>query len=121
MSAPGVTVPRLTVPLIIESPVREPDGMGGFRLAWQDIGQIWAEMRSGAGGERLAEVGAQSVVNWRITVRAALAGAPRRPRPEQRLRMGEGPAARRFRIEAVSEVDRQGRWLTCIAKEESLA
>jgi head-tail adaptor len=121
MSAPGVTVPRLTVPLIIESPVREPDGMGGFRLAWQDIGQIWAEMRSGAGGERLAEVGAQSVVNWRITVRAALAGDPRRPRPEQRLRMGEGPAARRFRIEAVSEVDRQGRWLTCIAKEESLA
>ncbi|MFO1139531.1 MAG: head-tail adaptor protein [Paracoccus sp. (in: a-proteobacteria)] len=121
MNAPGVTVPRLTVPLIIESPVREPDGMGGFRLAWQDIGQIWAEMRSGAGGERLAEVGAQSVVNWRITVRAALAGDPRRPRPEQRLRMGEGPAARRFRIEAVSEVDRQGRWLTCIAKEESLA
>ena len=42
-------------------------------------------------------------------------------KPEQRLRMGEGPAARRFRIEAVSEVDRQGRWLTCIAKEESLA
>ena len=121
MNAPGVTVPRLTVPLIIESPVREPDGMGGFRLAWQDIGQIWAEMRSGAGGERLAEVGAQSVVNWRITVRASLAGDPRRPRPEQRLRMGEGPAARRFRIEAVSEVDRQGRWLTCIAKEESLA
>ena len=121
MNAPGVTVPRLTVPLIIESPVREPDGMGGFRLAWQVIGKIWAEMRSGAGGERLAEVGAQSVVNWRITVRAALAGDPRRPRPEQRLRMGEGPAARRFRIEAVSEVDRQGRWLTCIAKEESLA
>ena len=121
MNAPGVTVPRLTVPLIIESPVREPDGMGGFRLAWQDIGQIWAEMRSGAGGERLAEVGAQSVVNWRITVRAALAGDPRRPRPEQRLRLGAGPAERRFRIEAVAESDRSGRYLVCIAKEESLA
>ena len=121
MTAQAQTARRLTVPLVIETPIREADGMGGFRLVWRDIGRIWAEMRSGAGGERFAEVGARSVVSWRITVRAALAGDPRRPRPEQRLRMGEGPAARRFRIEAVSEVDRQGRWLTCIAKEESLA
>ncbi|MBP6678129.1 MAG: head-tail adaptor protein [Paracoccus sp.] len=113
--------PRLSVPLMIESPVREPDGMGGYRLIWQDSGRIWAEMRSGAGGERFAEVGAQSVVTWRITVRAALPGDPRRPRPEQRLRMGEDPDARRFRIEAVAESDPQGCWLVCIAKEESLA
>ena len=116
-----MNAPRLSVPLVIESPVREPDGMGGYRLIWQDIGRIWAEMRSGAGGERSAEVGARSVVTWRIIVRAALAGDPRRPRPEQRLRMGDGPDARRFRIEAVAESDPQGRWLTCIAKEESLA
>ena len=116
-----MNAPRLTVPLVLESPVRAPDGMGGFQLSWQAVGQVWAEMRSGAGGERFAEVGAQSVVTWRIFVRAAPMGDPRRPRPEQRLRMGEGPAARRFRIEAVSEVDRQGRWLTCIAQEESLA
>ncbi|WP_374635028.1 head-tail adaptor protein [Paracoccus sp. (in: a-proteobacteria)] len=116
-----MNAPRLSVPLMIESPVREPDGMGGYRLVWQDVGRIWAEMRSGAGGERFAEVGARSVVTWRITVRATLAGDPRRPRPEQRLRLGEGPDARRFRIEAVAESDPQGRWLTCIAKEESLA
>lgn len=116
-----MNAPRLSVPLMIESPVREPDGMGGYRLIWQDSGRIWAEMRSGAGGERFAEVGARSVVTWRITVRAALAGDPRRPRPEQRLRMGEGPDARRFRVEAVAESDAQGRWLVCIAKEESLA
>ena len=116
-----MNAPRLSVPLMIESPVREPDGMGGYRLVWQDVGRIWAEMRSGAGGERFAEVGAQSVVTWRITVRAALPGDPRRPRPEQRLRMGEDPDARRFRIEAVAESDPQGRWLVCIAKEESLA
>ena len=116
-----MNAPRLSVPLMIESPVREPDGMGGYRLVWQDVGRIWAEMRSGAGGERFAEVGARSVVSWRITVRAALAGDPRRPRPEQRLRMGDGPEARRFRIEAVAESDPQGRWLACIAKEESLA
>jgi len=113
--------PRLTVPLVVETPVRAPDGMGGFRLVWQDVGQLWAEMRSGAGAERFAEVGAQSVVSWRITVRAAPAGDARRPRPEQRLRMGEGAAARRFRIEAVAEADATGRWLVCVAKEESLA
>lgn len=116
-----MNAPRLAVALVIESPVREPDGMGGYRLVWQDSGRIWAEMRSGAGGERLAEVGARSVVTWRITVRAAQAGDPRRPRPEQRLRMGEGPDARRFRIEAVAESDPKGRWLVCVAKEETLA
>lgn len=113
--------PRLTVPLVIESPVRVPDGMGGFALSWQPVGQVWAEMRSGAGGERFAEVGAQSVVAWRITVRAAPAGDARRPRPEQRLRLGDGAEARRFRIEAVAESDPGGRWLVCIAKEEALA
>ncbi len=113
--------PRLTVPRVLESPVRVPDGMGGFQLTWQPVGQVWAEMRSGAGGERFAEVGAQSVVNWRITVRAALAGDPRRPRPEQRLRMGLGASQRRFRIEAVAEADAQGRYLVCIAKEELAA
>lgn len=116
-----MNVPRLTVPLVIEEPIRQADGMGGFRLTWQDAGRIWAEMRSGAGGERFAEVGAQSVVTWRITVRAAPAGDPRRPRPEQCLRMGEGPDARRFRIGAVAESDPQGRWLVCVAKEETLA
>lgn len=116
-----MSAPRLTVPLVLESPVRAPDGMGGFQLSWQPAGQLWAEMRSGAGAERFAEVGAQSVVNWRITVRAAPAGDARRPRPEQRLRMGEGALARRFRIEAVAEADPVGRWLVCIAKEESLA
>ena len=116
-----MNAPRLTVPLVIESPVREADGMGGYRLVWQDTGRIWAEMRSGAGGERFAEVGARSVVSWRITVRAALADDPRRPRPEQRLRMGEDPQARRFRIEAVAEDDARGRWLVCVAKEESMA
>ena len=116
-----MNAPRPTVPLVVESPLREPDGMGGFRLTWQEVGRIWAEMRSGAGAERLAEVGAQSVVTWRITVRAVPAGDPRRPRPEQRLRLGEGAQARRFRIEAVAESDAGGRWLVCVAKEEAPA
>lgn len=110
-------IPRLQVPLILESPERMPDGMGGFRLEWRPVGRLWAEMRSGAGHERFAEVGATSVTTWRITVRGMETGDPRRPRPDQRLRMGE----RLFRITSVAERDEQGRYLVCGAKEEKLA
>ncbi|WP_288948190.1 head-tail adaptor protein [uncultured Paracoccus sp.] len=113
-----MSTPRMTVPLVVESSARLPDGMGGFRQSWQEVGRIWAEMRSGAGGERVAALGTQSVVTWRITVRAAPAGDARRPRPGQRLRLGEGAQARRFRIDAVAESDPGGRWLVCIAQEE---
>lgn len=106
--------PVLNVPLQLETPQRQADGMGGFRMAWQVVGHLWAEMKAGTGRETRAEVGPQSLVSWRITVRAAKAGDPRRPRPEQRLRMGE----RLFRIDAVAERDPEGRWLTCFATEE---
>lgn len=106
--------PRSKVRLILEVPKREGDGLGGFRLGWQQQGVLWAEMVSGSGRERGAEVGAESVVTWRITVRGARAGDPRRPAPGQRLRMG----GRVFRIEAVAERDPAGKWLTCHAREE---
>ena len=108
---------QLNVPLILETPERVADGIGGYRLVWRPLGQLWAGMRAGAGGERFAEVGAKSVVTWRITVRAALAGDPRRPRAEQRLRMG----TRLFRIASVAEEGAGGRYLTCIATEEAMA
>ncbi len=72
-------------------------------------------MTSQRGAERAGEVGAASIVNWRITVRAAPEGDPRRPRPDQRMRMG----ARLFRIQAVTESDPEGRYLSCFAKEET--
>lgn len=50
-------------------------------------------------------------------MRGARDADPRRPRPEQRFRMG----ARVFRIEAVAEADPAGLWLDCIAKEERLS
>lgn len=73
--------PVLNVPLQLETPQRQADGMGGFRMAWQVVGHLWAEMKAGTGRETRAEVGPQSLVSWRITVRAAKAGDPRRPRP----------------------------------------
>ena len=106
--------PRPRVRLVLEAPQRESDGLGGFRVVWRPRGVLWAEMASGAGRERGAEVGAESVVAWRITVRAARAGDPRRPAAGDRLRMG----ARLFRIDAVAEGDPAGMWLVCHAREE---
>lgn len=112
-----MAAPRLNVPLILESPVRQGDGLGGHRVTWQPVGKLWAEMRSGSGRERGGQAGAESVVRWRITIRAAAQGDPRRPRPDQRLRL-EG---RLFRIEAVAERDSEGRYLLCFAREEDQA
>ena len=109
--------PRLNVALVLETPIRQPDGSGGFRRIWQREGRLWAAMEAGSGGERLAEVGAKSVTSWRITTRAAPPGDPRRPRPEQVFTLG----TRRFRILSVAERDPAGRYLTCHAQEEDLA
>ncbi len=110
-----MSAPRLNIPLVLESPERVGDSMGGHVVEWRVLGRLWAEMKSQSGAERAGEIGAASVVNWRITVRAAPAGDPRRPRPDQRLRMEQ----RVFRIQAVAEQDRDGRFLTCMAKEEA--
>lgn len=112
-----MSAPQPTVPLLLEHAARVDDGMGGYRVEWRALGIVHGRMRAGSGSERAGEVGAQSVVAWRITLRAARDGDPRRPRPDQRLRMGN----RVFRIMAVAEADARGLWLTCMAKEEGLA
>ncbi|MFC0340084.1 head-tail adaptor protein [Paracoccus niistensis] len=111
-----MSAPRATVPLVLERPERVADGMGGYRMEWRSLGILYAQMRAGSGAERQGEVGAESVVPWRITVRAARAGDPRRPGAGQRFRMG----GRVFRIEAVAEADGAGLWLDCRAREEGL-
>ncbi|AUH63131.1 head-tail adaptor protein [Paracoccus zhejiangensis] len=106
--------PRLNLPMILETPERQGDGAGGYRTVWQVVGQLWAGLSAVSGAERSGQAGAQSVVTWRIVTRGAPEGDPRRPRPEQRLRMG----LRLFRIDAVAERDGDGRYLTCFAREE---
>lgn len=103
--------------LLLEAPWRVPDGMGGQATQWRALGAVWGAMRASAGREARGEVGAVSTVTWAITLRAAPAGDPRRPKTGQRLRMG----ARLFRIEAVAETGPAGRWLTCHAIEEGAA
>lgn len=112
-----MAVARLNVSLTLEAAQRQGDGVGGYRVVWRQLGILWAGMKAGSGRESFGEVGAESVVAWQITVRAAPVGDPRRPAAGQRFRQGE----RLFRIEAVAEGDPHGRWLICRAREEEMA
>lgn len=109
MSAP-VTNRRL----MLEAPVRLPDGAGGYVAGWAERGVLWAAIAAGTGREAMAPGAALSRVALRITVRAAPAGAPSRPVAGQRFREG----GRVYAIHAVTEADAGGRWLTCVAEEE---
>ncbi|MBK5944918.1 phage tail protein [Rhodobacter veldkampii DSM 11550] len=112
-----MSAPRLNRRLVLEEARRVPDGAGGHVLDWVGLGEVWAEVRAGAGRERAGELLTLALVAWRITLRAAPEGSPRRPRPEQRLREG----GRVFRILAVAEADPGARYLTCFAQEEVVA
>ena len=100
--------------LVLETPDRTPDGAGGYGETWQQVGTLWAEMIARAGREVTDGTAQLSSTAYKITVRAAPYGAPSRPKPEQRLRDG----SRIFRIEAVTDRDPMGRYLTCYAQEE---
>jgi len=112
-----MSVPHLSRRLVLEEAQRVPDGAGGFALTWATKGTLWAAIEAGAGRERAGESATISTAAYRITVRAALVGAPSRPRAEQRFRDG----ARVFVIGAVTEADEDGRYLTCHATEEVLS
>lgn len=109
--------PVLSRRLVLETPQRAPDGAGGYVTTWAALGQLWAEVKAGTGRELADGLVTLSSVPLRITVRASPVGALSRPQPEQRFREG----GRIFRILAVAEGDAQGRFLTCIAREEVLA
>ncbi|QBX99842.1 head-tail adaptor protein [Rhodophyticola sp. CCM32] len=103
--------PHLSRRLRLEGPARAPDGAGGFVEVWEHLGIIWAEVapRTGRDDATISRLG------LRITVRAAPQGAPSRPTPQQRFVDG----TRIYRIEAVTETDPEGRYLTCYASEEA--
>ena len=108
-----MTPPRLTRLLTLETPARVADGAGGFAENWTVLGRLWAEVTLRTGRES----GGFSKSRFRILVRAAPQGSTMRPGPDQRFRDGD----RVFRIEAVSERDPEGRYLTCLATEEVVA
>ena len=109
-----MNAPHLNRALVLEAAVRTPDGAGGFTEAWVAQGTLWAEVLPGSGSDTLGEERMLSAVPYRITVRGAPVGSGSRPKAGQRLREG----TRLFLIQAVTERDPFGRYLTCFAREE---
>ena len=107
----------LNRPLVLENPVEVADGAGGLTVSWVPLGVLWGEVKPSSGREIGGEEVLIAAVGFRITVRGAVVGSPRRPRPEQRFRDG----ARVFVILAVTERDLSGAFLTCFAREEEPA
>jgi len=103
--------PQMTRKLVLETPGRVPDGAGGYTQTWTALGIVWAEVLP----RTAREDSAASRLGLKITLRAAPQGAPSRPTPQQRFRDG----ARLYLIEAVTEADPTGRFLTCFAIEET--
>jgi len=109
--------PRLNRRLILETIDRVSNGSGGYVETWTQLGQLWGRIETRVGrttGDDDAEL---AIVTARITVRAAGPDSPRRPRPGQVLREG----SRRFLVDAVSEADPTGMYLTCFAREEEVS
>jgi head-tail adaptor len=109
-----MNTPHLNRALTLEGVVRTPDGAGGYTEVWTVLGTLWAEVLPGSGSDALGEERMLSAVPYRVTVRGAPMGAPSRPKAGQRLREG----TRLFLIQAVTERDTDGRYLTCFSREE---
>ena len=99
--------------LVLEARESLPDGSGGFIVTWREVGTVWADLAARTGREDFVAGQARPRVEYRIMVRGAPAGAPSRPRPDQRFREGE----RVFNILTVAESDRSGRYLEIRAEE----
>lgn len=110
-----MTTVHLNRRLQLQRPQRVEDGAGGFAVAWEDVGTLWAEVIPGQGRDRDGEEVTLASVPYRIHVRGAPQGSARRPLPGQRFRDG----GRVFAIHAVTERDGTGLYLTCFAREET--
>lgn len=105
MSGPG----ELRHRLVHETPVATPDGLGGAGLAFAVAGELWGAIRTAAAPAEIADRPG-AVRTHRVTLRA-----PAAVTPGDRLRLG----ARLLLVEAVSDEDGRGRWLTCRCREET--
>ena len=98
---------------MLEAREPQPDGSGGFAVAWVPLGTLWADVAARGGREDFIGGQARPRARYRIVVRAAPVGAASRPRPEQRFREG----ARVFDILTVAEHDGRGAYLEILAEE----
>ena len=111
-----MSLPRLNRLMVLEGPQRTPDGAGGHETTWTTLGSLFVDVMKGTGRQSIGQIAPLSRGTFRAIVRAAAQNSPSRPKPGQRLRVGN----RLFRIDAVTEYDRGGLYLCCYVVEEAL-
>lgn len=109
-----MSTPELNRALVLETPAQVSDGAGGFALSWSTVGSLWGEITAGSGNDPAGVEITLATVPYKITIRGAPVGSPRRPEPKQRFRSG----SRIYDILAVTERDPDGQYLICFAREE---
>lgn len=93
--------------VMLQSPARTEDDLGGAAITWSDEGEVWAELAPAGAGERIAYDTASAVVSYTLHIRARAD-----VRAGWRARLG----ARVFRVLAVRDV--AGARLDLICEEE---
>jgi SPP1 family predicted phage head-tail adaptor len=96
--------------LLLEQPVRTPDGGGGATVTWETVAELWAHVRPISGDERLRHDQLAGRVTHVVWIR-------HRPGvlPAMRFRQG----ARIYEIVAALEVGHRTH-LKCLCEERSL-
>lgn len=108
-------LPHLSRKLVLEENSRISDGAGGFTDNWVALGTLFAQITARTGRARETSLNDRSEVRMKITVRSAPVGTTMRPRAGQRF----VEQSRIYEIDAVSETDPAGLYLTCWATEEA--
>lgn len=93
-----------------------PDGAGGFIETPQVLGYIWVNIDAKLGRVSAEDGVTLTSVPLKVTARSAPINSPQRLRPGQVL----VESTRRFRILSVAEAGDDGKYLTCVAREEEV-
>ena len=102
---------ELRARLVLEEPVRTPDGGGGASESWIAVATVWGQIEARPGGEAIQADRVTATVVHNVTIRYR-AGVL----PEMRFRSG----TRIFQILSVVDVKDRDRWLICRCEQRDL-
>ena len=99
---------RLKHKLVLQKELRMPDNMGGYIKSWQDIGELWAEIKPIGGLEMLFAGKNRASVTHKIWLRY-------RPGVDASMRLVY--EARVFNIRSVFNIDERNDMLEVLVEE----
>lgn len=102
---------ELRARLVLEEPVRTPDGGGGASESWVEVATVWGRIEGRPGGETVQADRVTATLTHTITIRYR-AGVV----PQMRFRL----ETRIFHILSVVDIEDRDRRLICRCEERDL-